>query len=1766
MKPTLPHTRRNLLETALGLGCIIASTLPSAHAASLYWDGTNAGWDAVANWSTVAGAATPDPAAVPGAADDAIFNIDPVDGAVTVNLNAAQSANSLVFNNTGTTTLQGGGTDRALSLGAGGIQMDAAAGAATIGSATAGQGVPITLTASQTWSNNSTAALSIGNPFTSAAGIGLTKTGTGNVAMTNVANTSNIGGTLDIQAGKFLMSGDITAAGLTGAGTLENGGPNSKWFFLNNAADNVFSGSIKDQSATVRLGLVKRGAGMLTLSGTNNLGDNFAVENGLVKITGTTQSGVGGGNGTTSVGTVGAQNGRMLIEGGTLNASKNTSPSVAIATAANSQGFLKMTSGSIAATSEFHVGRAQTGSFSAYTQNGGALSVGSWLVVGLNNDRAVLNQTAGSIQVTANRGTFGAGGNASIGLVNLSGGTFNVAAGANTGIFLGENGNATLNLSGSAAMSLATNGAAASGTMQFGGNASSLGGTLNLRGGTLSAFGVTKGASTAGAVYRFNFHGGTLKAAIANPLFFADLANTDAYVFSGGGTIDNNGVNITIAEALKAPVGNGVSATGLTVSGGGYFDTPLVTVTGGGGTGATAVATIDASGNLTGIQITNPGINYTSAPTFALVGGGVGNTGAIGGAATLVANSSGGLAFTGSGITTLAGANTFTGPIAVTGSKLGIGGSYASSAVTVASTGGIVVAEPTLPVGTLTVSSLSLANGTTATFETAGGTSSDKVVVNTAGGLTLGTVGVNLYDSGTTNGATPGTYTLFQYSGSLTGGIAGLSVLNPRAGFGYTFANTGSAVTVQVTSVDADGDGMSDAYETANGLNPNDATGVNGASGNLDGDFATNYEEFLAGTAANNASSDPLNTDNDGLRDNWEITHFGTIAAQTGTGDFDGDFDSNLLEFTNSTNPASAASFSDTDADGMGDGWEILYFSNITAKNGTVDTDSDLFTDLEEYQYGSIPTDSSFSPVKAKAAHRWSFTGNLSDSVGSSNATIENGTASNTNVVTQNPTSVTLAGGAKADSQWVKLGSQLLPARNTPYTIETWATVHSIQNFSRIWDFHNSTTENLYMSWSVGTGALTDRIQWVDPAGLLVDNTNNYALATKYHIVMTIEPAATPGSSVVKWYSAPEYDGASNLELGAARGTQTVANSLAFMNDTVNALGFSPWPDNTANATYDEVRLWDGALPAWALEGLHKQGPDNPAQPDSDSDQMPDAYEEYYFAGLAETAAGDFDGDFSSNLDELKAGSDPTDPGSSPNDSDADGLPDAWEIGYFGDLSQNGGGDPDGDFAFNSEELDANSNPTLYTSFPDSDSDGMSDPWEIYYFLGLDDNGTTDGDGDLLNSLQEFTQKGDPLNPLLPGVADGDADNDGLPDRWEVSWFDATNIGTQGGTTDSDSDGSNNLAEYQATSDPTDSSSTPADINGDGQADQHVFHGMSATGSGPQDKDAQATPFTGRLANTGTAIPTVDPNLDLNTTAGTLSLTSSTSDINGQVNMAELEALGIPLSSLGFTGTQDFRIRAHFINMPPATGFDQIGAYVGTSSTAVTRAALIGGNRSSLGVNTNGANDANAAFGAAGTAGAEGRDLTVEIERIGGVWAMYCNDSTCTPGAQPTFLDGLSTLQAGVFVLDGGGTGIHRTAVLDSFTIVRFGQSSNDVDADGLDDAWEIANFGNTTSQTGTGDADADGTNNRTEFLLGLSPVNGSQRFAVAQSNVNPGTGTTLTWPAQNGLTFQVYRSTTLGSWSPIGGVITATGTSASYTDNGAPLGKAFYRVDLTTP
>ena len=86
----------------------------------------------------------------------------------------------------------------------------------------------------------------------------------------------------------------------------------------------------------------------------------------------------------------------------------------------------------------------------------------------------------------------------------------------------------------------------------------------------------------------------------------------------------------TGATAVATLVGAGISGISVAAAGTGYATAPTVTLVGGGGTGATATATVVA-GAITAFTVTAAGTGYTSPPTVQLSGGG--GTGGAGTAA-----------------------------------------------------------------------------------------------------------------------------------------------------------------------------------------------------------------------------------------------------------------------------------------------------------------------------------------------------------------------------------------------------------------------------------------------------------------------------------------------------------------------------------------------------------------------------------------------------------------------------------------------------------------------------------------------------------------------------------------------------------------------------------------------------------------------------------------------------------------------------------------------------------------------------------------------------------------------------------------------------------------------------------------------------------------------------------------------------------------------------------------------------------------------------
>ncbi|MBM4011557.1 MAG: hypothetical protein FJ286_09280 [Planctomycetes bacterium] len=219
---------------------------------SRFWDnsgGTANDWGGLANWSTVVAGGTT-PAALPGTAEVATFAATPIAGTTqTVNLGANRSVLGLAVTSarTASTTLQGGGTNRTLTIGASGI-TSAGSGSLTIGSGTAGQNVAVTLAGSQSIAANGSGGISFANTVAGTGSPTLSNNGTGtgyvglgalqstvgkvvqNSATSSLglrANNSAFAGDLEILKGKVLIGTSATNLGSATLGKVVLGGSGS---------------------------------------------------------------------------------------------------------------------------------------------------------------------------------------------------------------------------------------------------------------------------------------------------------------------------------------------------------------------------------------------------------------------------------------------------------------------------------------------------------------------------------------------------------------------------------------------------------------------------------------------------------------------------------------------------------------------------------------------------------------------------------------------------------------------------------------------------------------------------------------------------------------------------------------------------------------------------------------------------------------------------------------------------------------------------------------------------------------------------------------------------------------------------------------------------------------------------------------------------------------------------------------------------------------------------------------------------------------------------------------------------------------------------------------------------------------------------------------------------------------------------------------------------------------------------------------------------
>ncbi len=518
--------------------------------------------------------------------------------------------------------------------------------------------------------------------------------------------------------------------------------------------DTSFASMDYPYAFTNRMGLTKLGNGTLTLSGINTYRGDTRVYGGNLVFNGSGNQEIGTlyvGNGSlyltndapmcvyvtnnsAYVGNSSGDFGRMTVGGNSAWGGFLYNYNVAQTTLVignSGRGVLTLQDNA-SITQRLYVGNSG-GSFGAVYQNGGTMhnwggaasdpriGMSGYGYYELNSGTftnngytqlgcyytgvGILKQTGGAFKMGSIYGGQLGISRGGTGVVYTAGGTFNTSVGVNVGEASDNGlirGFAEFTVDGSADVNINGNINMADRTNMFA--------TVNLNGGKLAANRFSKSSSRTGSLALVNFDGGTFVSRASGDIFGTGVNAPDAVnIYAGGVTFDTTNLANAIRSSLLAPVGNGVSSISITPRGG-YMGPPHVVITGGGGTGATAIAQFDsASGFVNGIDVTCPGYGYTSAPTVIVSGGGITNQYVA--VASLSANVSGGLTKLGTGTLTLMASNTYAGAttisngilaltvaaalpagtdINVAGGTLDLGGFSLTSGAVIASSGSII--------------------------------------------------------------------------------------------------------------------------------------------------------------------------------------------------------------------------------------------------------------------------------------------------------------------------------------------------------------------------------------------------------------------------------------------------------------------------------------------------------------------------------------------------------------------------------------------------------------------------------------------------------------------------------------------------------------------------------------------------------------------------------------------------------------------------------------------------------------------------------------------------------------------------------------------------------------------------------------------------------------------------------------------------------------------------------------------------------------------
>ncbi|MCL4298833.1 MAG: tandem-95 repeat protein [Anaerolineae bacterium] len=693
----------------------------------------------------------------------------------------------------------------------------------------------------------------------------------------------------------------------------------------------------------------------------------------------------------------------------------------------------------------------------------------------------------------------------------------------------------------------------------------------------------------------------------------------------------------------------------------------------------------------------------------------------------------------------------------------------------------------------------------------------------------------------------------------------GNTIITIEVSDGSSISSDTFNLTVNPHGADTDGDGLPDGWEIDHALDPLDPGGANGAQGDPDGDNLTNQAEYQAGTDPRDSDSD-----NDGMPDGWEITYGLNPLLGDASTDRDNDGLSNLAEFQYQTNP----NLSDTDIDGMSDKWEIDHGLNPRVDDRTLDTDGDRINNLDEYLLRTNPV----------------YPDSDNDSI---NDGVEVGPDPRTPRDTDRD--------GKIDALDIESDGDSIPDQ-----LEGTA------------DKDNDGLPNYRDDDSDGDG-IPDSIEGAGLPDTDGDGTADYLdlESDGDGILDAVEGSGDIDLDGILNYRDSDSDG-DGIPDGWEKSVDSDQDGIPDYwdrdsdNDGILDIqeGISD-PDRDGLSNYVDLDSdGDGILDK--IEGtgdLDRDGIRNYLDLDSDGDGLTDAQEgngDQDADGIANYLDLDSDGDTVSDRDD---GANDTDGDGIPNyldsdsdgdnifdriegtgDRDGDGVPNYLDSDSDGDTlldKDEGTGDPDGDQTPNYLDKDSDGDNIFDSIERFGDLDGDNQP----NYLDLD----SDGDG----LLDKDEGMGDPDSDQSPNYLDFDSDGDGIPDALEKA-ADPDGDGISN-YLDLDSDGDTLLDKAEGTGDP-DGDQTPNYLDKDSDGDtifDSVEKAVDVDGDGRPnyvDLDSDGDTLLDKAEGTGDSDGDQTPNyLDLDSDGDTIpdSVEKAVDvDGDGQPNFLDLDSDG----------------------------------------------------------------------------------------------------------------------------------------------------------------------------------------------------------------------------------------------------------------------------------